>query len=92
MKILSYDPTSRLPTAEELDDTPVDNELQNLIPNAADDILSWIWAQRDDWFWGINMGIYYHPEKPALVPDGFLSIGVQRIKSTELRLSYVLWE
>jgi len=95
MKILSYDPTLRLPTAEELpdsDDTPVDNELQNLIPNAADEILSRIWAQRDDWFWGVDMGIYYHPEKPALVPDGFLSIGVQRIKSTELRLSYVVWE
>ncbi|MBC6478474.1 MAG: Uma2 family endonuclease [Hormoscilla sp. GM7CHS1pb] len=95
MKILSYDPTLRLPTAEELpdsDDTPVDNELQNLIPNAADDILSRIWAQRDDWFWGVDMGIYYHPEKPALVPDGFLSIGVQRIKSAALRLSYVVWE
>ncbi|MBC6420796.1 MAG: Uma2 family endonuclease, partial [Hormoscilla sp. SP12CHS1] len=95
MKILSYDSTLRLPTAEELpdsDDTPVDNELQNLIPNAADDILSRIWAQRDDWFWGVDMGIYYHPEKPALVPDGFLSIGVQRIKSAALRLSYVVWE
>ncbi len=38
------------------------------------------------------MGIYYHPEKPAPVPDGFLSIGVQRIKSTKLRLSYLVWE
>jgi hypothetical protein len=29
-----------------------------------------------DWFFGIDMGIYYHPGKPAIVPDGFLSVGV----------------
>jgi hypothetical protein len=38
------------------------------------------------------MGIYYDPEEPAIVPDGFLSIGVQRIIDEDLRLSYVLWE
>ncbi|MFM7367306.1 MAG: Uma2 family endonuclease, partial [Sphaerospermopsis kisseleviana] len=37
-------------------------------------------------------GIYYDPDKPAIVPDGFLSIGVPRIIDSDLRLSYVLWE
>ncbi len=92
---LSYDPNRRLPTAEELphsDDTPVDNELQNLIPNLLDDILSQAWAHRDDWYWAMDMGVYVHPDHPALIPDGFLSLGVPRIKGDSLRLSYVLWE
>ena len=38
------------------------------------------------------MGIYYDPDSPAMVPDGFLSIGVPRIIDSDLRLSYVLWE
>ncbi len=38
------------------------------------------------------MRIYYDPDKPAIVPDGFLSLGVQRIVDKELRLSYVMWE
>lgn len=38
------------------------------------------------------MGIYYDPYEPAIVPDGFLSIGVPRIIDEDLRLSYVLWE
>jgi Putative restriction endonuclease len=37
-------------------------------------------------------GIYYDPDIPAIVPDGFLSLGVERIVDEELRLSYVLWE
>jgi hypothetical protein len=45
-----------------------------------------------DWFFGVDMGIYYHPDEPAIVPDGFLSIGVPRIIDSDLRLSYVLWE
>ncbi len=45
-----------------------------------------------DWFFGVNMGIYADPQQPALVPDGFLSIGVPRIIDSDLRLSYVLWE
>jgi len=95
MRIRFYDKFAYLPSAEELpdsDDTPVDNELQYLIPYLAHDILFRIWGDRNDWFWVGNMGIYYHPEKPALVPDAFLSLGVQRIKSTGLRPSYVLWE
>jgi len=40
------------------------------------------------------MGIYYDPKKPAIVPEGFLSIGVPRVKgiNEDLRPSYVLWE
>ena len=69
------------PTADELpcsDDTPVDNELQELIPGLLTSILQILWADRMDWFFGIDMGVYYHPEQPAIVPDGFLSLGVER--------------
>jgi Uma2 family endonuclease len=45
-----------------------------------------------DWFFGIDMGIYYHPERPPIVPDGFLSLNVERFFDEELRLSYLLWE
>lgn len=87
-----------LPTAEELpssDDTPVDNELQNLIPNLLLASLALIWSERIDWFFGVDMGIYYIPNQrypEPLVPDGFLSIGVERRKGQRGRLSYVLWQ
>ncbi len=93
--MLHYDPRQCLPSAAELpdsDDTPVDNELQNLIPNLLEAILAIAWANRQDWFFGVDMGVYYDPEKPALVPDGFLSLGVERFIHEEGRLSYVLWE
>lgn len=83
------------PSSEELpdsDDTPVDNELQELIPGLLKAILLLLWADRMDWFFGIDMGIYYDPDKPAIVPDGFLSLGVERFFDEELRLSYALWE
>lgn len=38
------------------------------------------------------MGIYHDPDLPAIVPDGFLSLGVERFYDQNLRLSYVLWE
>lgn len=90
-----YDPLHCLPSSAELpdsDDTPVDNELQNLIPNLLDAILALAWGERTDWFFGVDMGIYYAPSQPAIVPDGFLSIGVERFVGEEGRLSYVLWE
>ncbi len=95
--LLNYDPRSCLPSAEELpdsDDTPVDNELQYLIPHVLKDSLALIWAERMDWFFGVDMGIYYNPEQPSasIVPDGFISIGVPRIIDSDLRLSYVLWD
>ena len=90
-----YDPTLCLPSSEELpdsDDTPVDNELQDLIPGLLKAILAWLWRDRWDWFFGVDMGVYYDPDRPAIVPDGFLSLGVSRVTDEELRLSYVLWE
>lgn len=79
-----YDPLQHLPTAEGLpdwDDTPVDNELQVLILNLLRAVLALLWSERQEWFLGVNMGIYYDPQKPAIVPDAFLSLGVARRKS-----------
>lgn len=95
--ITRYDAsTIYLPTAAELpysDGAPVDNEFQNLIPNLLRSILSFAWQGRTDWFFGVDMGIYYHPQKPAVAPDAFLSLGVDRCKGgDDGRLSYVLWE
>jgi Uma2 family endonuclease len=93
--MLQYDPLDCLPSAEDLpdsDDTPVDNELQNLVSGLLKAILAFVWADRMDWFFGVDMGIYYDPNQPAIVPDGFLSLGVERIFDENLRLSYVLWE
>jgi Uma2 family endonuclease len=90
-----YDPRSCLPSAEDLpdsDDTPVDNQLQDLIPHLLQTVLALIWSEKMDWFFGVDMGVYYDPNQPAIVPDGFLSVGVPRIIDEDLRLSYVLWE
>jgi len=93
--LVTYNSRAGLPTAKDLpdsDDTPVDNQLQHLIPGLLEAILALIWSEKMDWFFGVDMGIYYDPEQPAIVPDGFLSVGVPRIIDTDLRLSYVLWE
>jgi Uma2 family endonuclease len=93
--MLHYNRLHCLPSAEELpdsNDTPVDNELQNLIPNLLEEILVLIWSTRIDWFFGVDMGIYYAPSTPAIVPDGFLSLGVERFIHENGRLSYVLWD
>ena len=90
-----------LPTSQELpcsDDTPVDNEDQNFLPNVLLFVLNALWANRQDWFFGVDMGIYHttgkNPRVPV-VPDGFLSLGVERWKPSRKgrgRLSYVMWE
>jgi Uma2 family endonuclease len=93
--LLQHDPRACLPSAEDLpdsDDTPVDNQLQHLIPGLLEMILAHIWSERMDWFFGVDMGIYYDPYQPAIAPDGFLSVGVPRIIDEDLRLSYLLWE
>jgi Uma2 family endonuclease len=87
----------RLPSSLELpdsDDTPVDNEDQNLLPNILLFLLQSIWDERTDWFFGVDMGIYHDVEKPRvpIVPDGFLALGVERHKNNDSRRSYVLWE
>ena len=91
---LAYNPNRILPTAEELpssDDTPVDNQLQNDIPNLLLSLLALIWANRDDWYFGVDMGVYYNPDEPAIVPDGFLAVGVKHDTGEKGRLSYLRW-
>jgi Uma2 family endonuclease len=93
--MLEYNPLSCFPSSEELpdsDDTPVDNELQDLIPSLLKAILAMAWSQRMDWFFGADMGVYYDPNLPAIVPDGFLSLGVERYFDESLRRSYAIWE
>ncbi|BAY63245.1 hypothetical protein NIES22_33310 [Calothrix brevissima NIES-22] len=93
--MLNYNPLHCLPSSEELpnsDDNPVDNQLQHLISALLESTLAINWSERWDWFFGVNMGIYYDPNQPALVPHGFLSLGVKRFVDENLRLSYVLWE
>jgi Uma2 family endonuclease len=84
-----------LPPADELpcsDDTPVDNELQEIIPSLLKSILQILWKDRMDWFFGIDMAIYTDPEQPPIVPDGFLSLNVERVFDEQMRSSYALWE
>jgi Uma2 family endonuclease len=88
----------RLPTSDELpdsDDIPVDNEDQNLLPNILLFLLNSIWAHRLDWFFAVDMGVYHttgaNPRVPV-VPDAFLSLGVERKKGGKSRRSYIVWE
>jgi Uma2 family endonuclease len=93
--MLDYHLPRYLPSADELldsDETPVDNELQELIPALLKSILLMLWEERQDWLFAIDMGIYSHPELPPIVPDAFLSLGVERCYDEELRPSYVLWD
>jgi Uma2 family endonuclease len=93
--MLDYDSLRYLPASWQLPDskdTPLDNQLQHLVPGLLESSLALIWSQRQDWFFGAGMGIYYDPKKPAIVPEAFLSIGVPRVINEELRPSYVLWE
>jgi Putative restriction endonuclease len=84
-----------LPSAEELPDSdgkPVDSELQELIPGLLKAILLDLWDDQPNWLFSIDMGFYYHPDKPAIAPDGLLSLGVEDIEDECLRSSYVLWD
>lgn len=96
---LDADLYKSLPTSDELpcsDDTPVDNEDQNFLPNYLLFLLELLWKDRQDWYFGVDMGIYHttgaNPRVPV-IPDGFLSVGVPRRKpGNQSRKSYVLWE
>jgi len=88
-----------LPGSEDLpdsDDTPVDNEGQNTIPNGLLLALAQIWHDRQDWFFGVDMGVYdrtgQKQRAPTIVPDGFLALGVTRRKGKYGRSSYVIAE
>lgn len=87
-----------LPSTADLpcsDDTPVDNEDQNLLPNLLLLLLTTIWADRFDWYFGVDMAVYHttgiSPKVPV-VPDAFLSVGVERKKGGKSRRSYATWE
>ena len=77
------------------DDTPVDNEDQNLLPNLLLLLLTHLWSARLDWCFGVDMAVYHttgiSPKVPV-VPDGFLSLGVERKKGGKSRRSYATWE
>jgi Uma2 family endonuclease len=88
---------NNLPSTDELpcsDDTPVDNEDQNWLPNLLLFLLEYVWKDRQDWFFAVDMGVYHttgvHPRVPV-VPDGLLSLGVERRKGGQSRNSYVVW-
>ncbi len=55
-------------------------------------ILALLWAERQDWFLGVNLGVYYERDQPAIGPDTFLSLGVPRRRKVSGRLSYVMWQ
>jgi Uma2 family endonuclease len=87
-----------LPSSDELpdsDDTPVDNEEQNFVPNVLLFLLEYLWKHREDWYFGVDMGVYHTTglnPRVAVVPDGFLSLGIDRRKQGRARKSYVTWE
>ncbi|MBW4602359.1 MAG: Uma2 family endonuclease [Calothrix sp. FI2-JRJ7] len=87
-----------LPSTEDLpcsDDTPVDNEDQNYLPNVLLFLLKSIWKEREDWFFGVDMAVYHTTGTDSdipVVPDGFLSLGVERKKGGKSRRSYATWE
>ena len=87
-----------LPSTKELpcsDDTPVDNENQNFLPNLLLFLLTRIWSERMDWFFGVDMAVYHRTGdnlRIPVVPDAFLSLGVERKKGEEFRRSYATWE
>jgi Uma2 family endonuclease len=89
---------NHLPSSDELpcsDETPVDNEDQNFVPNILLFLLEYIWKTREDWFFAVDMGVYHTTgsnPRVAVVPDGFLSLGVERRKGGGSRSSYVVWE
>jgi len=88
---LTYNKNRPLPSAEELpssDETPVDNQLQNDLPNLLLNLLALIWSGRDDWYFGVDMAVYYNPDESAFVPDGFLAVGVNHDTGERGRLSY----
>jgi len=87
-----------LPSTADLlssDDTPVDNEEQNLLPNLLLLLLTHLWVARMDWFFGVDMAVYHttgRDPKVPVVPDAFLSLGVERKKDGKSRRSYATWE
>jgi len=69
---LAYYLRRRLPTATDLphsDETPVDNQLQDEIPQLLKAILQRLWSDLQNWFFAVDRALYYNPDEPAIVPD-----------------------
>ena len=87
-----------LPSTEDLpcsDDTPVDNEDQNFLPNLLLFMLIVILSERMDWYFGVDMAVYHTTGanvRIPVVPDAFFSVGVERKKGGKSRRSYATWE
>ncbi len=97
--MLQYDHLwQNLPTSAELpgsDDTPVDTEGQNTIPNLLLAALLLLWADRLDWFFAVDMGLYHtagQDRRVPVVPDALLALNVPRRKGETWRSNYVIWE
>jgi Uma2 family endonuclease len=98
LNVISQPFLHNLPSTADLpcsDDTPVDNEDQNLLPNLLLLLLTHLWSARLDWYFGVDMAVYHttgiSPKVPV-VPDAFLSLGVERKKGGKSRRSYATWE
>lgn len=95
--MLQLDRTA-LPDTDDLpgsDETPVDNEDQNFVPNILLFVLEYLWRTNQDWFFGVDMAVYYLSapgEAKPIVPDAFLSLGVQRRLDGSSRKSYFTWK
>ncbi|MEM9154990.1 MAG: Uma2 family endonuclease [Cyanobacteria bacterium P01_F01_bin.33] len=95
--MLQFDLTI-LPNIDDLpgsDETPVDNEDQNFVPNILLFVLEYLWRSRQDWHFGVDMALYYLSETGStqvIVPDGFLSVGVERPMNSTTRKSYFTWK
>lgn len=96
--MISQPVVQNLPSTADLpcsDDTPVDNEDQNLLPNLLLLLLTHLWSARMDWYFGVDMAVYHttgiSPKVPVVL-DGFLSLGVERKKGGKSRRSYATWE
>ena len=60
--MVNYNKFLNLPLSDELpdsDDKPVDHEIQILIPSLLMATLNQLWGDHQDWFFGVNMGIYH---------------------------------
>lgn len=73
--VLQYDPKRQcLPSSAELpdsDDTPADNELQNLVPNLLASTLALAWPVEKTGFLGWTWVSILHPKSLLLCPMDF---------------------
>jgi Uma2 family endonuclease len=88
-----------LPSTADLpysDGRPMDNELQNLLPNLLRFLIMELWGERFDWYFGVKLAIYHTTGADVsvpFVPEAFLSLGVDRRPRKDItRYSYATWE